>query len=114
MSYLIFHNDEQSGPFEAEQIRDFVESGELPETVFIWQEGMADWTPANSIIAFAQTSLAVPSLPASSMELQPVIDSHAVEVVGAAGRIERTFDDAFRKLVSDEQDPALCGRFSPR
>lgn len=108
MAYLIFHNEEQLGPFEVEQIKDFVESGELPETVFIWQDGMSDWTPANSIIPFAKGNLSIvapPPIPAPNTALGPVIDAQSVEIVGTAGKIEKTFEDTFRKLVADEQDP---------
>lgn len=104
MPYLIFHNDQQLGPFEVEQIKAFVESGELSETVFIWQEGMANWTPANSIIPFAKGSLSIVTPPPNTA-LGPVIDAQSVEIVSTGGRIEKAFEDTFRKLVADEQDP---------
>lgn len=112
MSYLIFHNEEQLGPFETDQIKEFVESGELPESVFIWQEGMADWTPANSIISFSvpgteARNLAPPALPeVKPTDLAPVVDAQSSELISTAGKVENAFEDTFRKLVADEQDPS--------
>lgn len=109
MAYLIFHNEEQLGPYEAEEIQSFVESGELPETVFIWEEGMEGWSPANSIFAFPKNELtAVASAPIilPDASVATVIDVEQVEVLDAGGKIERAFDDVLRKLVADEQDPA--------
>lgn len=109
MSYLIFHNEQQLGPFEPEQILNSVKAGEFPETVFIWQEGMTDWLPANSIFPFPKNELArisPPSLPIPSAATGSIIDVTAFELVDTASRIENGFDAAFRRLVSDEQDPA--------
>jgi hypothetical protein len=108
MSYLIFHNEQQDGPYEPEQILGFVQSGELPETVFVWKEGMADWTPANSVFQIPKNEIIPirpPAIPQPTA-LSQVIDVTEVQVIDAGGRIEQAFDNTFRKLVSDEQDPA--------
>jgi hypothetical protein len=53
MTYLVIHNDEQSGPFRAEEIKARIEAGELDWTDQCWREGWRQWRPIGSVAALA-------------------------------------------------------------
>jgi len=49
--YYIFSNNNQSGPFPLEEIKQRVQLGEINAQSLLWQPGMADWAPIGSIIS---------------------------------------------------------------
>ena len=53
MTYLVIHNDEQSGPFRADEIKALIEAGELDWTDQCWREGWRQWRPIGSVAALA-------------------------------------------------------------
>ena len=44
-------NNEQQGPYSAEQLLAMVNSGQIKADTLVWQEGMADWQPLNTVLA---------------------------------------------------------------
>ena len=56
MKYYVTHNNEQSGPFEDEELRQRVLSGEFQRKDFCWKEGMEDWKPIESVIELPPSS----------------------------------------------------------
>ena len=53
MAYFVIHNDEQSGPHQADEIKSRMDSGELELTDLCWREGWRQWRPIGSVAAFA-------------------------------------------------------------
>ena len=43
------HGGERLGPVSQEQLRELASSGQLQASDLVWQEGMADWTPAGEV-----------------------------------------------------------------
>jgi len=62
MSTWHYVKDSQKlGPIEAPELQKLISSGTLPLNVLIWQEGMANWIPANTIAEFTSTTPPIPS-----------------------------------------------------
>lgn len=45
-AWFVFKNNVVSGPFQTEQIREQVQSEQIPNTAFIWCKGQREWIPA--------------------------------------------------------------------
>lgn len=54
MSILIYKNEQQSGPFELQEVRSAISDGQFSEDDFAWQEGCTDWVPLRSLLPAAQ------------------------------------------------------------
>lgn len=70
MTYLVIHNDEQSGPLHADEIKALVEAGELDWTDQCWREGWYQWRPIGSVAALAPADAfaKAPENPESSLQ----------------------------------------------
>lgn len=100
MAYLIYHNEQQTGPVDDSVIQEMIARGDYPETVLLWQEGMADWTPANTLLPIQETRSEI--IPVTS----PVVEAEVVHEESFDDRVENAIDNAISRLISDEQDPA--------
>ncbi len=49
MNYFALIGDVQSGPFNASQLREKLDSKEISGETFVWCEGMADWVPLQQV-----------------------------------------------------------------
>lgn len=49
MKYFVVINEEQSGPFEFEDLKNLISSGVINADALLWKEGMADWAQASEI-----------------------------------------------------------------
>ncbi len=47
--WYITYSGQQHGPFTLDSVRQQVQSGQLPEDVLFWKDGMTDWMPSSSI-----------------------------------------------------------------
>lgn len=59
MSILIYKNEQQSGPFELQEIQNAIIAGEFNENDFAWQEGCTDWVPLRTLVQATQTGVPV-------------------------------------------------------
>jgi hypothetical protein len=50
MNYLLYKNNQQSGPFEIAEIQARVAKGELVGSDLVWKEGMVEWMPIGRVI----------------------------------------------------------------
>lgn len=41
--------DERRGPVSAEDIKQRIQSGQLPQSTLVWEQSMKDWTPASGV-----------------------------------------------------------------
>jgi len=60
MQIYLYQNEQQIGPFDETQIRGMVASGTISQTDIGWHEGIPEWQPLNTILAFA-APIAIPS-----------------------------------------------------
>ncbi len=51
---------QQAGPFDATQLKQMAVSGSLTRETLVWRQGMAQWTPAGSVMELAQIFGQVP------------------------------------------------------
>lgn len=51
MEVWIGRNGERNGPYQEEQVREWLRSGQLPPDSLGWQEGMTDWQPLSTLFA---------------------------------------------------------------
>jgi uncharacterized membrane protein len=72
------HNNEQKGPTNESEIKAFLATGQLPNTILVWKEGMDAWLPASQVPAF---SFRPPPAPA---KVQPAPVSSAPAPAAAA------------------------------
>lgn len=47
--FFIYVNNKQEGPFNLEQIRTFIQNGQLIKETLIWKEGMSQWDKAGNV-----------------------------------------------------------------
>jgi GYF domain 2 len=64
--YLVNSGDKQCGPYTAEELKTYLESGELSWGDLAWCEGMSQWQPLNGIIVPTGLSSTPPPLPQAS------------------------------------------------
>lgn len=59
VTYYVAINNQQSGPFSLEQIKNMIDSGQIQRNTLMWKSGMANWGSAESIqeigVLFSQT-----------------------------------------------------------
>ena len=63
VAFHIALNGQQSGPFNLEQLKQFVQSGQFTQNHHIWKEGMAGWELASNIPEIANLFGSVPPPP---------------------------------------------------
>jgi len=51
--YIPGQDDQPSGPYSADQISEWLGTGQIPETTLCWREGMPDWLPLTRVEPFA-------------------------------------------------------------
>lgn len=66
--WYVARNQQKSGPFSSEQLKQFVAAGQLVATDQVWKEGMAAWVPAAKLTglfpaAVAAVGTATPPMP---------------------------------------------------
>lgn len=50
MEWFVFHAGQQSGPFTEEQMNLLYQQGQLPDAAYLWNPGMAHWTPLPQVL----------------------------------------------------------------
>ncbi|WP_108484470.1 DUF4339 domain-containing protein [Oceaniglobus ichthyenteri] len=63
IAYFVVINGQQAGPFNAEQLKAKVASGELVRTSLVWTEGMQDWEEAIKVADLAPILASTPPKP---------------------------------------------------
>jgi uncharacterized membrane protein len=56
-------NNEQKGPVNESELKTFLATNRLPADALVWQDGMANWTPANQVAAFSFRPPPMPAQP---------------------------------------------------
>lgn len=59
-SYFVAVNDQQTGPFTLEQIKEQVKTGAIQKSTQMWREGLADWQAAEQVLAGTGVVFSVP------------------------------------------------------
>ena len=62
----LFQNDQQTGPYTEQQIRDLLAAGSLQSTDVCWHEGLPDWQPLESVISFRSSGPEIPNISLSA------------------------------------------------
>jgi hypothetical protein len=52
MQIYLYQNEQQTGPYTEQQIRDLVAAGTIRTTDVCWYEGLSDWQPLDTVISF--------------------------------------------------------------
>ena len=60
MQIYLYQNEQQTGPYTEEQIRQLVAAGTIQTNDVCWYEGLSDWKPLDTVISFQ------PSVPQAS------------------------------------------------
>ncbi len=60
VNYFVAVNNQQSGPFDLNNIRNQVVSGAIARNTLIWKQGMANWAPAEQVPEVAALFAAAP------------------------------------------------------
>ena len=75
--YHLFSNGQQMGPFNVQQLRGMVQSGQFTRQTYVWRQGMQSWQQAGSVpelaSLFAPPPGATPPPPPGSMPPPPSI-----------------------------------------
>ena len=64
VAFHIFMNNQQMGPYDMTILTQGVETGQFTKDTPVWQQGMANWTPAGQVPELA--GLFAPAAPAAS------------------------------------------------
>jgi len=48
-AYFVLVNNKQEGPFSVEQLKSFIQNGQLLKETLMWKEGMAEWGKAENL-----------------------------------------------------------------
>jgi hypothetical protein len=51
--FVLMGNNEQRGPFTADEVRGLISSGQVGASNYCWAEGMANWAPLGQVSDFA-------------------------------------------------------------
>lgn len=77
MEIYIYQDGQQVGPYSDEQIRGMVASRTISETDLGWHEGLPEWQPLNTILAFVPPALVpTPTAPTSVKAKESVIQTN--------------------------------------
>ena len=69
MSFYIYKNDQQTGPYEESQIREGLQSGLVTQGDLVWREGMTEWVPIHLVPELNQKkSIVIPTPPIQSQK----------------------------------------------
>jgi membrane protease subunit (stomatin/prohibitin family) len=63
LSYHIALNGQQSGPYNIEQLKQFVQTGQFTKEYHVWKEGMSGWELANDVAEISVVFSVVPPPP---------------------------------------------------
>lgn len=50
MSLYLYQNNQQTGPFSEEQVRQMFQAGIVTAATLGWKEGLVDWSPVSSLL----------------------------------------------------------------
>lgn len=51
--WFMYANNQQSGPFNIQQLQQMVSVGSLTKDTYVWKNGMSGWTPASQVLELA-------------------------------------------------------------
>ena len=60
VQFYVALNGQQAGPFGPDQLRQYASAGQVTPGTLVWKQGMANWTPANSVPELASLFGAAP------------------------------------------------------
>jgi hypothetical protein len=70
MNVYLHYNDQQTGPYNDEQVRQMLQSGLVNTNTMAWKEGMANWIPVREMIGAGEPSTGtMPAPPASGKSM---------------------------------------------
>ena len=62
MQIYLYQNEQQTGPYTEQQIRDLVATGNIQTTDVCWHEGISDWQPLDTVIGLRSSITGPPPL----------------------------------------------------
>ena len=68
-SFMVYKNNEQYGPFTANEMKQLVDGNEINKDTLVWREGMEEWQPVNQVmpLLFMPPAPSMPPVPSASM-----------------------------------------------
>ena len=60
MNIYLYKNDQQSGPYSEEQIKEMIAQGSLNNSDLAWKEGLENWQQVDSVLGIKATQLPPP------------------------------------------------------
>jgi TM2 domain-containing membrane protein YozV len=79
------HDGERHGPVAVEQIKEMAAAGTLRRDDLVWQEGMADWTPAGRVPGLLSTPGGPPPMPSRVVSAYPADANNRSAIQAAQG-----------------------------
>jgi hypothetical protein len=67
MSVYLHYNEQQTGPYSEDQVRQMIQGGLVPTDALAWREGMADWIPVAQVVGTAGGRMPAPPASKKSM-----------------------------------------------
>lgn len=95
-------DNQQQGPINEAELKEFLATGKLASSVLVWKEGMDNWTTAGSLPEF---QFRPPPMPSASKPTPPVTPPPAATSSSAA--------TAAAGIESDELDPEDVNKNKP-
>lgn len=94
MSYLLYRNEQQEGPFDEAAIQQMFTAGQITAETPGWKEGMSDWVAIGDLVPLAQNEASVSE--------------------SRGEKVESAIDSAISRFVTEEQDPAAVQKVVKR
>jgi len=69
--YYSADGQDKKGPVLESELKQMLSIGQIPATTLVWSEGMANWSPANSVAALQQQAAGVAPAAASVAAVAP-------------------------------------------
>jgi len=87
--WFYLKNRQNLGPFSQDQLRQLAQQGQLLPTDLVWKNGMANWSPANSIpglLPGRQQTPVAPTPPAAAPSAAPNLDRDYQQILSQGWR----------------------------
>lgn len=115
--------NQQHGPLNEAELKEFLAVGKLPPTVLVWKDGMANWAMANSLPEFQFRPPPVPSAPkpmaliapppTTAAPFKPFVQTEASAPAAAAPAAAATPATPAEPAVEAELDPEDVNKNKP-
>lgn len=99
LSVFVAQNGQQTGPFDRAGLTAMVQNGSLTAATLVWQQGMADWTPASAVASLQ--GLFVVAAPAPAPTQPPPAPTAPKPAFDVVAFLTGTWDGEPRTIAID-------------